>query len=279
MKKILIISFLITQVLTGTAQDKSAINLIDCENPLLWTGKVILNKKIKRTGEFSFESFGKYPTTTVFKEFIPVNPEKTYTLSCYMRSLDPQKLASANMGLQMYDKNKKLIGMHNVRFYPGTESELLFPAKKGDKKLIVKANKEQLKYKSGWVVAFNVKENYEDLPNFNISPKGNNIIPNKKENILVLTYPIRQAYKAGTKIRLHYPYGPVFFWAAEGWMPAEWKRFSITLKGLSDYGTPKKHFWKGTKFVKPFFWFGNWNRRPAPEARLLVDDFSFVESK
>jgi hypothetical protein len=51
------------------------------------------------------------------------------------------------------------------------------------------------------------------------------------------------------------------------------------LTGTADYGVSKTQFWKGTKYVKPFIRFGNWDRRPKRGAVLLVDDFTFTEIK
>lgn len=278
MKKLLVIT--LTTCLLGslTAQDKCSVDLIDCENPAEWAGKVLLNKKIKRSGQFSFETFGKYPTKTDFKKFIPINPDSTYTLTCYMRSLDPKQPASGYMGLYMYDKNKKLISIDTVFAYAGTESELTMPATKGTKEIVIKNNAKCLKYKV-WKVAFNVKDNYADLPNFDLSPRVQTIISDGDNLKLTLFSSLKKDYKVGTKIRLHSPWSMPFYWAAKGWMTGEWKKFSITLKGIASSNIPKDKFWKGTKYVKPFVWFGNWDRKPKPGARLLIDDFSFVESK
>ena len=49
--------------------------------------------------------------------------------------------------------------------------------------------------------------------------------------------------------------------------PAEWKQFSTTLKGEAQSGISKEKFWKGTKFVRVFAWFGNDNRIPEKGAR------------
>jgi hypothetical protein len=51
------------------------------------------------------------------------------------------------------------------------------------------------------------------------------------------------------------------------------------LQGISKFGTPANQFWKGTKYVKPFFDFGNWDRIPPKGARLLVDDITFTKSR
>ena len=252
-------------------------NLIDCENPKLWKTKAKLNTEIKRSGKYSFETFGKYPTRTDFKKFIPVDPKKTYVLTSYMRSLAPKQPASGYMGLYMFDKNKKLIGYNQVAVYAGTESELIAPALKGSKEIIIKKNDKCLKLKY-WAVAFNAKDKYADLPNSDLSPKGKTIKADGDKIKLTLLSPLKKDYKAGTKIRIHSPWGTPFYWGAQGWMPGEWKKFTVTLKGIAPYGVSNKHFWKGTKYVKPFIWFGNWNRRPKAGARLLVDDFTFTES-
>jgi len=260
------------------AKCKKTINLIDCENPKAWKTKAKLNTKIKRSGKYSFETFGKYPTRTDFRRLIPIDPVKTYTLTCYMRSLDPKQPASGYMGLYMYDKNKRLIAYNKVAVYAGTESELVAPAAKGSKEIIIKKNDKCLKIKN-WLVAFNVQKNYADLPNFDLSPRGKEMKVDGDKIKLTLRSPLKKDYKTGTKIRIHSPWSAPFYWAAQGWMPGEWKKFSVSMKGIANHGVSNKKFWKGTKYVKPFIWFGNWDRKPKAGARLLVDDFSFTESK
>ena len=252
--------------------------LIDCENPKAWDTDAKLNTQIKRSGKYSFETFGKYPTKTIFKNFIPINPKKTYTLTCYMRSLDPKQPASGYMGLYMYDKDKKLIAYNQVRVMEGTESELLQPAIKGSTVIIIKNNPKCIKAKN-WRIAFNAKDKYADLPSYDLSPRGKTIKVAGNKLKLILRSPLEKAYEAGTKIRLHSTWGAPFYWGAKGWMPGKWKKFTVIMKGISTHGTTSDQFWKGTKYVKPFIWFGNWNKIPKAEARLLIDDFTFTESK
>ena len=288
MKKLLIAIFAAGLVGCVTVKDKKAQtvkckkaqtkNLINCENPKAWKTKAKLNTKIKRSGKYSFETFGKYPTRTDFKKFIPIDPKKTYVLTSYMRSLDPKQPASGYMGLYMFDKNKKLIAYNKVAVYAGTESELVAPALKGSKEIIIKKNDKCLKLKH-WSVAFNAKAKYADLPNFDLSPKGKIMKVDGDKIKLTLRSPLKKDYKAGTKIRMHSPWGAPFYWAAQGWMPGEWKKFTVTMKGIAPYGVSNKQFWKGTKYVKPFVWFANYNRIPKAGAKLLIDDFTFTESK
>lgn len=254
-------------------------NLIDWGYPDEWTGKVLLNKEVKRGGEFSFETFGKYPTRTDFKEFIPIDPESSYTLTGFMRSLDPEQPASGYMGLYMFDKDKRLIAIVNVAAFPETESVLVADAVKGVLEIIVENNENYSKHQH-CAVAFNIEDSYGDLPNYDMSPKVKEITPTDDGKLkIVLTSPLRKSYPAGCRVRLHSPWGAPFYWAAQGWMTGEWKEFSVTLNGIADSGTPNNKFWKGTRYVKPFIWFGNWNRRPEEGARLLVDDISFVRTK
>jgi hypothetical protein len=50
------------------------------------------------------------------------------------------------------------------------------------------------------------------------------------------------------------------------------------MHGIAKSGTPIDKFWAGTKYVRVFVWFGNWNRKPEKGAKLLVDDIKFTES-
>jgi hypothetical protein len=59
-------------------------------------------------------------------------------------------------------------------------------------------------------------------------------------------------------------------------MPAEWKQFSTAMSGEAQSGAPGDKFWPGTKYVRVFVWFGNYDKIPKEGARLLVDDITFV---
>jgi hypothetical protein len=147
MKKILVsivVAGLVSCVVGGNKAPEST-NLIDCENIKAWKSQGKLNTKIKRSGNFSFEISGKYAASVEFKKFIPVNPANKYILACYMRSIDAKNQASGYMGLNMYDENKKLISYKTVGVFVGTESELLSPAVKGAKGIIIKNNPKCLK--------------------------------------------------------------------------------------------------------------------------------------
>lgn len=249
-------------------------SFMNCEDTSGWEGMVKVNKQLKHSGDGCFELYGKYRTELLYSKLIPVDVNEEYNLSAWMRTLDERYPASAYLGLYMYDKNKKVINIHNVGIHPDTETTLAKDVHKGSKELHVIKNPKWTKvpYKA---VAFNVESQYQDLPNYNISPQIENIIDDGEQYKVVLKTPMNEAYPAGTKVRLHFPWGMPFLYGASGWMPAEWKEFSISLKGEAQSGNVRDQFWRGTKYVRVFIWFGNWNRKPESEARLLVDDINF----
>ena len=148
-----------------------------------WKGKVEFAPEHARGKGPCFVLYGKYPTPLVYKEFIPVEPDKTYVYKVNFRTLDPELPDSGYMGLELYDENKHIIGHYNVQAYKDTESEVV-SACKGDKFLTVKMikNYEKIKYSA---VAFNVKKDYSDLPNYDISPQCSKMIPDKDGNLRI----------------------------------------------------------------------------------------------
>lgn len=252
--------------------------LINQEKAESWTGKVEYSEEYARGKGPCFVLYGKYPTPLTYKEFIPVDPEKTYIYKVSFRTLDPEFPASGYMGLQLYDAQKRSIGHCHVQVYSNTASEVV-SARKGDNFMIVKMIKgyEKLKYTA---VAFNVKDDFSDIPNFDISPQCGKMAPDKDGNLYIeLKGKLKKDYPAGTPVRLHSPWSPSMYYLASGWMPAgDGKDFTVILKGVMDKpGLSSKIFWKGTKYIRPFVWFGNWNRRPKQGAKLLIDGFSLEE--
>ncbi|MBR1951256.1 MAG: hypothetical protein IKA32_01675, partial [Lentisphaeria bacterium] len=129
-------------------------------------------------------------------------------------------------------------------------------------------------------LAFAAKNDFSDIPNFDISPQTVAMKADGKDNVRVeFRSPLKKSYPAGTPFRLHSPFSPSMYYLVSGWMPAgNGKDFTVKLQGINDKpGTGREKFWKGTKYVRPFVWFGNWNRVPGKEARLLVDGLSFEE--
>ena len=130
---------------------EKAQDLVDCKNPAEWEGMVKSNDLVKHSGNSSFELYGKYPTEIICKQMIPIDLDKTYKLSAWMRTLDKQFPASGYFGLRMYDKDQKPINFNNVAVFPATETTLAADAVKDAKELSVVKNAEWLKPKdSAW---------------------------------------------------------------------------------------------------------------------------------
>jgi len=280
--------------------------LLDGDEPQVWSGMVRPTTEIKRDGESSYELYGPYQTGLKAVEPIPVHADRRYELSAWMRSLDAETPASAFMGLHMLDEEKRPITIKNVKVYPGTETVLAEDAHAGATEITVVRNDAWLKYKHV-AVAFHVAADYSDLPNRTVSPKIKAVheederprpaflseleqsavdretsstitsVREKEDRLrVVFLSGLKQSYPAGTSVRLHLPWGAPFYWAAKGWIPASWTRYSAVLEGWARLGTPADRFWRGTAYVQPFVWFGNYNKTPAEEARLYVETIRFT---
>ena len=270
--------FLLISILLSVevATYAKSVDFVDSNDPSLWEGAVVVNSEVIHSKENSFELFGKYATEIITKDYIPIDMTKTYTLSAWLRTLDPNLPASGNIGLRLYDKDKREIKIANAAAFPGTESKLVGDATKGSKEFLVEKNPVYLKMKNV-SVSFNAKDDYSDLPNYDNSPRIAKITDIGDSYKITLLAPMEKTYKAGTKIRLHQPWGAPLYWLKMGLYPAEWTNVTNTMKGEAKYGTPIDKFWRGTKYVRVFVWFGNWNLKPKDGAKLLISDIDFIE--
>ncbi|MCF6177752.1 MAG: hypothetical protein L3J71_18500 [Victivallaceae bacterium] len=253
-----------------------AIILLNSNRQADLSGMVKVNEQFSYSGQSCLELYGKYPTEIIAANYIELDPTKSYTLSAWVRSLTAKLPASAYLGIRMYDKDKREIRMVHVSNFPNTESKLTVAAKKGDRELFIAKNPHCLEIVT-CVMVFNIKPDYSDLPNYDFSPRIKKIVDNGKDYKVILSGSLNKAYPVGTAIRLHSPWGAPLYNLAEGWVPTEWKHLTATLQGIAKFGAPKDKFWPGTKYVKPFIWFGNWNRKPKQGAKLLIDDFTFTK--
>lgn len=278
MKNYVFLSMLAALFFSGCASSKQLI--INPEKAESWTGKVEFAPDYARDKGPCFILYGKYPTPLTYKDYIPVSPDKTYIYKVSFRTLDPKLPASGYMGLDLYDENKRKIGHCHVQALLNAVDSEVISARKGDNFLIVKMMEKYDKLRHS-AIAFNARKDFSDLPNFDISPQCAKITPDKDGNLRIeLKGKLKKDYPAGTPIRIHSPWSPSMYYLASGWVPAnEGKDCTAILRGVMDKaGTSSKKFWKGTKYVRPFVWFGNWNRRPQKGAKLLVDGFSFEET-
>ena len=254
--------------------------MTDQDKPASWKGMVKFEPGAARKKGPCFILYGRYPTPLIYNKYLPVSPDKTYIYKASFRAFDKKYPASAYLGLELYDKNKRLLGFRNVSPMVNTES-VVVSANKGDRFMIVKKFPSYDKIRIA-VVAFGVKKDFSDIPNFDLSPQTSAMKADGKDNVRIeFKAPLKKSYPAGTAVRLHSPWAPSMYYLVSGWMPAgDGKDFTVKLQGINNKpGTGRDKFWKGTAYIRPFVWFGNWNRRPGKEAKLLVDGLSLEETE
>ena len=182
------------------------------------------------------------------KQFIPIESGKKYILSGSFKSLGDE-LSRTYYGFITYDKNKREIRTYHSNTIPGTETTLAQECKEGDKTVVIKANK---KWKAGYAIAFNTKDDFSDLPNYETVYKITKVTPEGDNMQLELSSAVRKEYPADTKVRMHTATCGTYIYTTiiGSKIPKEWKNYSksITL------GKPGQMGWQffrpGTAFVK-----------------------------
>ncbi|MDD5726973.1 MAG: hypothetical protein PHV59_00275 [Victivallales bacterium] len=209
----------------------------------LWSGKV------------TFENLdGKLCGVTdstgwlVSKQFIPVEAGRKYILSGTFKSLG-NETSKVYYGFRTYDANKKEILPAHSNIVLESETVLAEECKKGDKAVKIKANK---KWKAGYFcIAFNIKEDFSDLPNYEVTGKIAKVLPEGDNITLELSTPLAKGYPAGTKIRTH-ACGTFFVYTTVCGIkiPKTWTSYSKS----AELGKPGQAGWRyfrpGTAFVK-----------------------------
>ena len=149
----------------------------------------------------------------------------------------------------MYDKNKKCIHPKNSNAILGSETALVKDCNSGDNVIYIKTNS---KWRKNCHVAFNVKDDFSDLPNFTVRRHVKKVDIDGDIMKLTLNNSLRKSYPAGTKIRAHKnTFGSKLYTAIQGAkMPAKWKLY----KGTAQLASPGQAGWKylrpGTAYVK-----------------------------
>jgi len=209
------------------------------------------------------------------KKFTPVKAGKKYVLSGTFKSLGkaPSKVY---YGFICYDKKKRKISTLHSNVILGTATTLAKACKKGDKILVIKANK---KWKKGrYAIAFNAKDDFSDLPNREIVYKITKVIPKGANMEVLLPAPLKKAYPAGTKVRKHTSsYGSYLYTTiCAKKMPNSWKSYSAS----ATLAKPGQMGWKflrpGTAFVKVVI-LPNYGKKK--DEKLAFKDLSLKVSK
>ena len=242
-------------IVAGVSAFLMAGGLIAGEETLLKWDTDAKNLQKEWSGKIKYETIdgkmsavvdnGSYITS---KKYIPVEAGKKYVLTGNFKSLG-ESLSKVYYGFICYDKNKKRITTLSANVILDSGTTLAQECKKGDKTLIIKANN---KWKKGYGVVFNAKDDFSDLPNREIAYKIIKVVPKDGNMELELSAPVKKAYPAETKVRMHTSkYGSYLYTAIAGAMvPKSIKAYS----GTASLAKPGQIGWSylrpGTAFVK-----------------------------
>jgi Carbohydrate binding domain len=242
-----------------------------------WTGWKELMSEGVHGGKHCFRQKGY--TVIKSSEPIPVDPEKTYILSGWLKSAGEED-SKVYFGFVALDKDKKTIATQFVNAQAKTETTLAADCKKED--TVVKiTDGTNWKVDVHRYIAFEVDDSgkYADLPNKNLSKRGTTVVEQKGDLWEVtMAAPIGKAYPAGTKIRQHRSGAGYMYTACSGKsVPQEWTRYTGKVSGVAASGYPANKWWPGTKYTKVLF-LANYGMKK--KGVLLADDISVtVEDK
>ena len=145
----------------------------------------------------------------ISKRWFPVEAGKKYILAGTFKSLG--KVASTvHYGFACYDQSKRYIPPRYVRVVKDSATILVKSCKAGDKKLIIATNN---KWKANQTVAFNVKNDFSDIPNREVSFNILKVVPRGENMEIQLSRGVSKAYFSGTKLRVHAG-GSSYTWTA-----------------------------------------------------------------
>lgn len=242
-------------IIVGVSVFFMASGLVAGEETLLkWAADAKLLKKVWK-GKIKYETIDDKLTAVVDNKtniystkYIPVEAGKTYTLTGTFKSLGeaPSKIY---YGFICYDKNKKQISTLHSNVILGSSTTLAKACKKGDKTIVIKANK---KWRKNYAVVFNAKDDFSDLPNREFAFKITEIVSKDGNMELQLSKAVAKAYPADTKVRAHTSaYGYYIYTTISGKKIAkDWKTYS----GTATLAKPGQTGWNflrpGTAFVR-----------------------------
>jgi hypothetical protein len=162
------------------------------------------------------------------RDFIAVCPDKIYKLSGWFKSASGSSFIY--FGFIPYDRNKKYIPCHAVKYIENTETELAKKCISNDKIIFVK-DARNWRVMNSACVAFAVDDSgkYADLPNFNYSSAGIRKISREGGHWKIeLKTACGRTYPADTKVREHFNDGSgtyIYSAAKHSSVPAKWTAY------------------------------------------------------
>ena len=223
-------------------------------NPALWQQKA---PYIQKTDDGLLIKGRAMLTTAKFT----VDLEKEYTVQVEASAKQPDGKSSwILVGYDVFNKDGKQITSSHVGVLKDTLTSVVEDAPKGA--TVIKL-KDASKYrKAAAVLAFDAKEDFSDLPNFDISPAVKDIA--KKDDVweITLSSPLKKDIKAGTAVREHGMGG--YLYVATPNVKADPVSRTGTVKGISKSGWLGSQWPAGTATAR-FLILVNWHAAPNME--------------
>lgn len=235
----------------------------DFTNPALWQQKY---PSVQKT-DSGLLIKGK---VLLSSQKITIDPAKTYTVNFEATSKQPDgKPSWVLVGFDVYGKDGKQITSAHVGALKGTLTSVVEDAAKGATVLKVK---DASKYrKPSAVIALDAKEDFSDLPNYNITSPVKDIVKNGDVWEITLSRPLAKDVKAGTLVREHGMGGYLYTHTPN--VKADPVIRSASINGIGTFGWMGSKWPAGTASVR-FMILVNWSG--APNAETLFKTLSLT---
>ena len=177
-----------------------------------------------------------------------VDPNAVYRLSGKFRSKD-SCAKTVRFGVEALNEKGSVIYSPCVFIINGTETELAEDLKSGNSTVMVKDASKWDQKSNARVIAFNVKDDLDDLPNMQYSPNIKKIEQVDGMWKITLNRPSLSNFPVTTRVRQHsHGLGRIYFAAnAKKCRGDQWQEFSGEISGIAPSGAPANKWWKGTK--------------------------------
>lgn len=205
----------------------------------------------------------------VSKKIITINPAKKYRISGEFKAAKGAPAAGIIMGFVPFDKNGVRIRTAEYNTVADTMTETAAAAKAGSKTIVLKdASKWDNKVPYN-VIAFNVADDFSDLPNRNIIgivPGGVKMRDGVWE--VTLSAPLKKDVPAGTKVRQQRG-GDSYINRLHKRLNDQWSPAFGIVAGFAGKTHSSLKFWPGTEKVRIVITFVRGSKESVTEFRNI----------
>ena len=185
---------------------------------------------------------------------LPADPQKRYRISCEVKAAGDGPVKGVRIGVSPRNAQKKGANISGILPIKGTETTVVSPVKKEDKRIVVKdASKWQKNVPTRIVYDADPDGSMRDIPNFDFV--GGRPAGWEKEGgnwVIQLVRPAGVELSAGTVIRQHQDSRNAIFSNAHIISGPEWKTIEFVIgPGLTMDGRASNKLFPGVAFVSP----------------------------